>query len=185
MDIFIKPVKKAVVTGRRAVMLKDIAEVYCQTDKSLNVGDIIVFNIPSDSTGKSYLVSAMDIVKAIGHKIPNASINNLGEMDTVIEYFPKPKKKSKPFDRRPASRTPIFYAYNRFCRVGSSDSNNSSNWVVIRRGYDSNYEFSFGFPDAGCVPDDVQDFLRSRVDKTLYNICSVQYRTCRGDNCVF
>ena len=27
--------------------------------------------------------------------------------------------------------------------------------------------------DAGCVPDDVQDFLRSRVDKTLYNICSV------------
>ena len=53
MDIFIKPVKKAVVTGRRAVMLKDIAEVYCQTDKSLNVGDIIVFNIPSDSTEKS------------------------------------------------------------------------------------------------------------------------------------
>lgn len=98
MDIFIKPVKKAVVTGRRAVMLKDIADVYCQTDKSLNVGDIIVFNIPSDSTGKSYLVSAMDIVKAIGHKIPNASINNLGEMDTVIEYFPKPKKKSKPFE---------------------------------------------------------------------------------------
>ena len=98
MDIFIKPVKKAVVTGRRAVMLKDIADVYCQTDKSLNVGDIIVFNIPSDSTGKSYLVSAMDIVKAIGHKIPNASINNLGEMDTVIEYFPKPKKKSKLFE---------------------------------------------------------------------------------------
>ena len=74
MDIFIKPVKKAVVTGRRAVMLKDIAEVYCQTDKSLNVGDIIVFNIPSDSTGKSYLVSAMDIVKAIGHKIPRCRL---------------------------------------------------------------------------------------------------------------
>ena len=55
MDIFIKPVKKAVITGKRAVMLKDIAEVYCQTDKSLNIGETVIFDIPSDSGKKLIL----------------------------------------------------------------------------------------------------------------------------------
>lgn len=98
MDIFIKPVKKAVITGKRAVMLKDIAEVYCQTDKSLNIGETIIFDIPSDSGKKAYLISVVDIIRAVGQKLPNATINNLGEMDTVIEYNPKPVKTNKAFD---------------------------------------------------------------------------------------
>ena len=98
MDIFIKPVKKAVITGRKAVTLKDIAEIYCQTDKCLNIGDMIVFNIPADSGKKAYLLSVIDVIKALGQKLPNATINNLGETDTVIEYIPAPVKHSRAFD---------------------------------------------------------------------------------------
>ena len=53
MDIFIKPVKKAVITGRRVIMLKDIAEVYCQNKESLNISEIIIFNVPKDSGKKT------------------------------------------------------------------------------------------------------------------------------------
>lgn len=98
MDIFIKPVKKAVITGRRAVMLKDIAEVYCQNKESLNFSEIIIFNVPKDSGKKTYLISIVDIVKEILKKFPDASINNLGETDTVLEYAPTPQKSNKVFD---------------------------------------------------------------------------------------
>lgn len=98
MDIFLKPVKKALIVGKRTVMLKDIAEVYCQGDKQLNIGDTVVFNVPMDSGKKEYMISAVDIVRAVGQKLPNASINNLGEMDTVIEYSPTPIKHNKAFD---------------------------------------------------------------------------------------
>ena len=98
MDIFIKPVKKAVITGRRAVMLKDIAEVYCSNKENLNIGEIIIFNVPSDSGKKSYLISIVDIVKEVLKKFPNASINNLGEMDTVLEYSPEAQRGNKAFE---------------------------------------------------------------------------------------
>ena len=98
MDIFIKPVKKAIISGRRAVMLKDIAEVYCRNNENLNVGETIIFNIPDDSGKKSYLISVIDIVKEILKKFPDASVNNLGEMDTVLEYSPVPEKSNKAVD---------------------------------------------------------------------------------------
>jgi len=91
LDVFIKPVKKACLTGRKAVMLKDISEVYCQGSKEQNIGELIVFNIPNDEK-MEYVISAIDIIKAIGDKYTSATINNIGEMDTVIEYSPKPEK---------------------------------------------------------------------------------------------
>lgn len=94
LDVFIKPVKKVIITGRKAVMLKDVSDVYCQDSADQNLGELIIFNIPSN-VKKPYLISSMDIVKEISKKIPNASINNLGEMDTVVEYIPKPENKNK------------------------------------------------------------------------------------------
>lgn len=92
MDIFIKPVKKAVLTGRKVIKIKDVAEVYCKNGVNLNLGETIVYKIPPDSGKQTYLISVMDIVKAIYTQIPNASINNLGEMDTIVEYAPEPVK---------------------------------------------------------------------------------------------
>lgn len=94
MDVFIKPVKKAYLTGRKAVMLKDLAEVYCQGSKEQNLGELIIFDIPNDKK-RAYLISVIDIIKSISDKLPNATINNIGEIDTVIEYNPKPEKNSK------------------------------------------------------------------------------------------
>lgn len=94
MDVFIKPVKKISITGRKAVMLKDVAEFYCQGSSEQNLGELIVFHIPGD-VKKPYLISVMDMIKAVSKKIPEASIQNIGEMDTVVEYQPKPENNSK------------------------------------------------------------------------------------------
>ncbi|MCD8036727.1 MAG: stage V sporulation protein AA [Clostridiales bacterium] len=98
MDVFIKPVKKALITGRKAVRLNDIAEVYCQGNTNLNIGDTIVFNIPENSSKNEYLISVVDIVRAIGQRLPDATINNVGEMDTIIEYSPEAANERPVYD---------------------------------------------------------------------------------------
>ena len=95
MDIYIKPVSKVQIVEKRAVRLKDIAEVYCSDSKASNVGDLIVYNIPSDSEKRSYLISSMDIVKLIDKNFQNATVNNMGEMDILIEYHPVKSKNNK------------------------------------------------------------------------------------------
>ena len=91
MDIFIKPKKKISVIGKKAVLLKDAADIYCQDGKNLDIGNTVVFNIPEDKK-RSYVLSSIDIIRVIGDKLPNATINNIGEMDTLVEYAPKAKK---------------------------------------------------------------------------------------------
>ncbi len=98
MDVFIKPVKKAVIAEKRAVMLKDIAEIYCRGSKQLNLGETVVFDIPKENGENVYLISVLDIIRIIGRRLPDATINNLGETDTVIEYKPKAVKRNKAID---------------------------------------------------------------------------------------
>lgn len=94
MDIYIKPVQKANVTGRKVVYLKDIAEVYVGGGKNQDLDTMTILKIPSDEQ-KSYLISVMDVIKAINHHLPDATVSNVGEMDVVVEYSPKEEKQSK------------------------------------------------------------------------------------------
>ena len=94
MDIYIKPVQKANVTGRKVVYLKDIAEVYVGGGKNQDLDTMVILKIPSDEK-KTYLISVMDVIKAINHHLPDATVSNVGEMDVVVEYSPKEEKQSK------------------------------------------------------------------------------------------
>ena len=93
MDVYIKPVEKAEIVGRRLVYLKDIAQVYIggQTEGALD--DLVILKIKDERKG-SYLISVMDVIKAISNHLPNATISNVGEMDVVVEYSPKAKKEN-------------------------------------------------------------------------------------------
>lgn len=94
MDIYIKPMQKANVTGRKVVYLKDIAEVYVGGGKNQDLDTMTILKIPSDEQ-KSYLISVMDVIKAINYHLPDATVSNVGEMDIVVEYSPKEEKQSK------------------------------------------------------------------------------------------
>lgn len=93
MDIYIKPDKKIKVTKTGAVYIKDIADVYTESSIKSRVEKIKIMEI-KENANKCYLVSVIDIINAIDKTLPGNTINNVGEMDTIVEYS-IPKKKSK------------------------------------------------------------------------------------------
>lgn len=81
MDIYIKPRKKAEIVGRDTVFLKDVADVFAEAKLKKRVEGIRL--IGSVKAGL-YVVSVLDAVATISAALPGHSINNLGEMDTLV-----------------------------------------------------------------------------------------------------
>lgn len=94
MDIYIKPMEKAQVIGRKIVFLKDVGEVYIGGQTKGEIESIVVFQIPEDKD-ETYLISVLDIIRAINHQYPDATVTNVGEMDVLVEYHQKQKKENK------------------------------------------------------------------------------------------
>ena len=94
VEIYIKPVEKAQIVKKREVLLRDVAEVFVSGQTKGGVEKIIVYQIPSERK-KTYLLSVIDLIDALHQKYPDATINNVGEMDILIEYLPKAEKKTK------------------------------------------------------------------------------------------
>lgn len=95
MDIYIKPVEKVQIVERKLVFLKDIAEILVGGQTEADIGSIVVFKIPKDGTD-SYLISVMDVIKAITNHLPDATVSNVGETDILVEYCPVAKKQNIP-----------------------------------------------------------------------------------------
>ncbi|MBO5329478.1 MAG: stage V sporulation protein AA, partial [Anaerotignum sp.] len=94
MDIYIKPVEKVQIVQKRDVLLRDVAEVFVGGQTKGEAETLVVFEIPFDRK-KTYLLSVMDLIAALHRKYPDATINNVGEMDILIEYLPKAEEKTK------------------------------------------------------------------------------------------
>ena len=87
IDIYIKPAKKATISEQRAILIEDIAEVVAETNVAKKVNKMKLMDInQSDEKKKSYLVSVTDIIKKIKKTYPDYTVNNVGEMDTLIQY---------------------------------------------------------------------------------------------------
>ncbi len=96
MDIYIKPAKKTSVAERKSIYIKDIAEVFAPDNLLKKIKNIKLMEIKNEEK-KNYLVTIIDIISAIDKAMPGHTINNVGEMDTIIEYSPKHKKENKIF----------------------------------------------------------------------------------------
>ena len=87
MDIYIKPKKKTTITQRHEVLIKDVAEIVATADVAQKVESMKLITIGHDHENKkNYLVSVTDIIKAIKKKYPDYTVNNVGEMDTLVQY---------------------------------------------------------------------------------------------------
>lgn len=96
MDIYIKPNEKITITGRKIVYLKDVGELWIPGQSSASLENLVVFQIPED-TEKTYLLSVMDIIKAITLKFTDATVNNVGETDILLVYQQKRQQSNKPW----------------------------------------------------------------------------------------
>ena len=83
LEVYIKPRKKAVLTGKRIVMLKDVAEYW---SRNKNIGETAVFKIPENARETDFILSVIDIVSVLNRKYENLSVNLSGETETIIEY---------------------------------------------------------------------------------------------------
>ncbi len=91
MLVYIKPAQKTIVTGRKIVFLKDVAEVFSPDKDENKIKDIPVFEVKEDKC-KNYAVSVMDIIKRITNEYPSASVVNLGEGEVLIQFSPDKHK---------------------------------------------------------------------------------------------
>lgn len=87
-EIYIKPEKKYVTGSLGAVHISDIAKVQAEKTLKKHIESIRLMEIKEDKD-KCYLISVLDIVKAIDNALPGHTISNLGESDTVVEYNKK------------------------------------------------------------------------------------------------
>ncbi len=93
MVIYIKPDKKIQVYKTGPVHIKDIAEIYAEKNLKKHIENIKIANI-KENKNKCYIVSVIDVINSIDKALPGNTINNVGEMDTIIE-FSKQKEKNK------------------------------------------------------------------------------------------
>ena len=96
MDIYIKPTKKALIEERKKIYIKDIAEITAPENLLKNIKNIKILEI-KDNKKQNYLITIIDIISAIDKALPGHTINNVGEIDTIIEYSPKKQKENKIF----------------------------------------------------------------------------------------
>ena len=94
MDIYIKPNEKITITARKIVYLKDVGEIWIPGQSTASLGNLVVYQVPED-TEKTYLISVIDIIKAITLKFPDATVNNVGEMDILLTYQKQYKQQNK------------------------------------------------------------------------------------------
>lgn len=94
LDIYIKPNEKISITGRKIVYLKDIGEIWIPGQSTASLENLVVYQVPED-TEKTYLISVIDIIKAITLKFPDATVNNVGEMDILLTYQKQYKQQNK------------------------------------------------------------------------------------------
>ena len=94
MDIYIKPEKKISVNSTGYIKIKDVAQVYTEGSLKNRVENIILMTI-TRRENKCYLISVLDIINAIDNVFPGNTVNNVGEMDTIVEF--STKKKQNPF----------------------------------------------------------------------------------------
>jgi len=91
MDIYIKPQKKASLCELNKIVVSDVAEVIATADVAKKVRDLKLLDINIDGKKANFLISVTDIIKAIKKVYPDCTVNNVGEMDTVVQYSAHPK----------------------------------------------------------------------------------------------
>ena len=90
MEIYVKPVKKAAVSGKGRI--GDIAEISAPDGLKKRVENIVLTQINGP---ESKLISIIDIIEKINAALPGNTVVNVGEIDTVAEFDDPNKKENR------------------------------------------------------------------------------------------
>ncbi|MDR1688992.1 MAG: stage V sporulation protein AA [Clostridiales bacterium] len=96
MEIYIKPAKKVPLSSQSEICVKDICEVYADENTGKKINEVVLFKIDNEKDTK-FLISVIEIIKAITDIYPGCRIHNVGEADTLVDYKPYKKKRKSLF----------------------------------------------------------------------------------------
>ena len=90
MDIYIKPKKKVSLSNQPQILINDVAEVIATKEVAAKIKKMKLLDTDMTTNRKqNYLVSITDIITTIQQSYPNFTVNNVGEMDTWVQFLPK------------------------------------------------------------------------------------------------
>ena len=93
MDIYIKPKKKVSLSQQTEILIGDVAEVIATKEVAGKIKKMKLLDTDTTTNKKqNYLVSITDIITVIQKTYPNFTVNNVGEMDTWVQYSAKKSK---------------------------------------------------------------------------------------------
>jgi len=88
MEIYIKPKKKVTLSNQAEITISDVADVVATKETAGKIKKMPLVAIDNKASKKqNHLISVTDIISAIQKTYPNATINNVGEMDTWVQYM--------------------------------------------------------------------------------------------------
>ena len=93
MEIYVKPVKKVHINGKRVVTVGDVCELSAPKEHIERLRAIELVKLHPDEE-KAYAVSILDLINVIRQAFPQSTVVNIGEMETLVESAPHPKKPS-------------------------------------------------------------------------------------------
>ncbi|MFP4698042.1 MAG: stage V sporulation protein AA [Eubacteriales bacterium] len=86
--IYLKAAKKTIVV-KKNILIEDIAKIEGKNPKIINkIKKIQVYEIEEDKK-KNYVISILKIINLIQSNIDDINIQNIGETDAIILYWPK------------------------------------------------------------------------------------------------
>ncbi len=86
-EIYLKPAQ-ITETRRRDVFLKDVAQVYCRNEALQNRARALKVMSIQDPRSHRYVMSVLDVIRALQAMDPSLQVTNLGEADFIIAYKP-------------------------------------------------------------------------------------------------
>jgi len=96
MNVYIKPKKKVSLCNRTEITISDVTEVVAPKNEMKKINKMSLQTIKKTNNNKSnYLVSVTDIITLINNTYPDATINNVGEMDTWVQHVAKKSHDNK------------------------------------------------------------------------------------------
>lgn len=88
MNVYVKPKKKVTLYAQKEVVIKDVADIVATKDVAAKINKMQLIKLDNGAEKKqNHVISITDIITAIHQAYPNASINNVGEMDTWVQYM--------------------------------------------------------------------------------------------------
>lgn len=88
MLIYVKLYKKTTIYKQGTIRIQDIAEIAASKNMETSIESIKLMEI-LDNKKKNFVISIIDIIKAIHKKYPDVDVESVGEENSIIEYAPK------------------------------------------------------------------------------------------------